>query len=388
MVIRLTHKDINEMIQRTVHAVLNESVQEAMGSAMSNKEDAIEEIVQYVAKKWELFKELNRPPVDVGTFGFNGNDSNGGKIERYVLLIPETITEKLDIADHLQINVMIENFIFDTRYLPLFGDNERGTEASTWQGGGQYSRFNKTTFKMENGRIDLTVPAILGELQTKDFHSTLYHELNHAFTGLQIKKKRKDLPDNELDHLDLTTMSRRSSNHPHRMVYFGYQQDPSLDMLRRISFGSDEGAFRDMNFIFYSVWERTERNARAESIYGDLKELGATRENFKTLYPKTQVARNIKELNILLDKLRKVSALSSIWPSAADVMNMRPRGRGEDYNRERYNEKVKERFISRTEQLLDILFRRAMKVAELYFQKRDPKPKQSRLEKYKEEHDL
>jgi hypothetical protein len=172
------------------------------------------------------------------------------------------------------------------------------------------------------------------------------------------------------------------------MVYFGYQQDPSLDMLRRISFGSDEGAFRDMNFIFYSVWERTERNARAESIYGDLKELGATRENFKTLYPKTQVSRNIKELNILLDKLRKVSALSSIWPSAADVMNMRPRGRGEDYDRERYNEKVKERFISRTEQLLDILFRRAMKVAELYFQKRDPKPKQTRLEKYKEEHDL
>ena len=378
------------MIQRTVHAVLNESVQEVMGSAMSNKEDAIEEIVQYVAKKWEQFKEFNRPPTDVGTFefkdGFKDGGANGGKIERYVLLIPDSIAEKLDIADYLQINVVIENFIFDTKYLPLFGDAERSTEAATWQGGGEYSRFNKTTFKMENGRIDLTVPAILGELQTKDFHSTLYHELNHAFTGLQIKKKRNDLPDNELDRLDLNTMSRRGLNHPHRMVYLGYQQDPALDMLRRINFGSDEEAFRDMNFIFYSVWERTERNARAESIYGDLKELGATRENFKMLYPKTQVARNIRDLSMLLDKLRKVSALSNIWPSAADVMNMRPRGRGEEYDGEKFNEKVKERFISRTEQLLDILFRRAMKVAELYFQKRDPKPKQSRLEKYKQEH--
>lgn len=378
------------MIQRAVHTVLNESVREAMSSAMSNKEDAIEEIVQYVAKQWELFKEFKKPPLDVGTFefkdGFKDGGANGGKIESYLLSIPGTITRKLGIADHLQMNVMIENFIFDTKYLPLFGDSERGTEASTWQGGDEYSRFNKTTFKMENGRIDLTVPAILGELQTKDFHSTLYHELNHAFTGLQIKKKRRDLPDYELDRLDLTTMSRRAPNHPHRTVYFGYQEDPALDMLRRISFGSDEEAFRHMNFIFYSVWERTERNARAESIYGDLKELGATRENFKTLYPKTQVARNIKELNILLDKLRKVSALSAIWDSAADVMNMRPRGRGEDYDGERFNEKVKERFISRTEQLLDILFRRAMRVAELYLQKRDPKPKQSRLEKYKQEH--
>ena len=51
-----------------------------------------------------------------------------------------------------------------------------------------------------------------------------------------------------------------------------------------------------------------------------------------------------------------------------------------------FHKVVKERFIARTEQLIDILHRKAMKVAELYLQKHEPKKEPTRLERYKQEH--
>ena len=386
-VIHLTHKDINEMVRKAVRSILSETVQEVMGSSMVDKEDAIQDIVNYVKYEWARIQEENVKPNSTDEFEFNNAPGSAGKIYTYIILIPNQLTKKLDLADEFELNVAIQNFIFDPKNLKYFGENERATEGQSYNGGGKFDRLNKTTMKMKNGRIDLIVPAVLGELQTKDMHSTLYHELNHSFTGLQIKKNVSALPDDEVDKMNMTTMSSRADNHPHERLMKGLNPDPITNFLNSITYGKYSKEYKSLNFILYAIWERTERNARAEAIYGDLKELHATRANFNQIYPQTSVARNISELNSRLDKLRKVPAYSMIWDYAATMMNMNARGKNKNLkSTEPFYEKVKERFISRSEQLLDILYRKAMKVAELYFQRNEPKKEPTRLEKYKQEH--
>ena len=380
-VIKLNRTDISEMVRRAVRSIVNESVSEVMGSAMADKEGAIEDIVNYVKYKWAEIQE-NVKPIDTGEFGFNDEPGQGGKIDKYIVMIPSQLGEKLGLADEFDINVTIMNFKFDPKFLKYFGGNERGTEGISYNGGGIFNRFNKTTFRMMNGRIDLTVPALNGELQTKDLHATLYHELNHSFTGLELKKKMSTLPDDELDQVNMTTMSQRKGNHPHLRVQKEMSPDFTRSFLNSITYGKYAEDHRAMNFIFYAIWEKTELNARAEAIYGDLKELHATRQNFKDLYPQTAVYRNIDELKTLLDNIKKVPSSSNIWDYAAETMNMKPRGKLTNS----FYEKVKERFISRTEELLNTLYKKAMKVAELYFQRHEPKPEPTRLERYKQEH--
>ena len=380
-VIKLNRTDISEMVRRAVRSIVNESVSEVMGSAMADKEGAIEDIVNYVKYKWAEIQE-NVKPIDTGEFGFNDEPGQGGKIDKYIVMIPSQLGEKLGLADEFDINVTIMNFKFDPKFLKYFGGNERGTEGISYNGGGIFNRFNKTTFRMMNGRIDLTVPALNGELQTKDLHATLYHELNHSFTGLELKKKMSTLPDDELDQVNMTTMSQRKGNHPHIRVQKEMSPDFTRSFLNSITYGKYAEDHRAMNFIFYAIWEKTELNARAEAIYGDLKELHATRQNFKDLYPQTAVYRNIDELKTLLDNIKKVPSSSNIWDYAAETMNMKPRGKLTNS----FYEKVKERFISRTEELLNTLYKKAMKVAELYFQRHEPKPEPTRLERYKQEH--
>ena len=381
-VIKLNRTDISEMVRRAVRSIVNESVSEVMGSAMADKEGAIEDIVNYVKYEWARIQEENVKPDKTGEFGFNDEPGQGGKIDTYIVLMPSQLGEKLGLADKFDINVTIMNFKFDPKFLKYFGGNERGTEGISYNGGGIFNRFNKTTFRMMNGRIDLTVPALNGELQTKDLHATLYHELNHSFTGLELKKKMSTLPDDELDQVNMTTMSQRKGNHPHIRVQKEMSPDFTRSFLNSITYGKYAEDHKAMNFIFYAIWEKTELNARAEAIYGDLKELHATRQNFKDLYPQTAVYRNIDELKTLLDNIKKVPSSSNIWDYAAEIMNMKPRGKLTNS----FYEKVKERFISRTEELLNTLYKKAMKVAELYFQRHEPKPEPTRLERYKQEH--
>ena len=381
-VIKLNRTDISEMVRRAVRSIMNESVSEVMGSAMADKEGAIEDIVNYVKYEWARIQDENVKPIDTGEFSFNNEPGQGGKVDTYVVLIPSQLGEKLGLADEFDINVAIANYKFDPKFLKYFGGNERGTEGISYNGGGIFNRFNKTTFMMMNGRIDLTVPALNGELQTKDLHATLYHELNHSFTGLELKKKMSTLPDDELDQVNMTTMSQRKGKHPHIRVQKEMSPDFARSFLNSITYGKYAEDHKAMNFIFYAIWEKTELNARAEAIYGDLKELHATRQNFKDLYPQTAVYRNIDELKTLLDSIKKVPSSSNIWDYAAETMNMKPRGKLTN----RFYQKVKERFISRTEELLNTLYKKAMKVAELYFQRHEPKPEPTRLERYKQEH--
>jgi hypothetical protein len=160
------------------------------------------------------------------------------------------------------------------------------------------------------------------------------------------------------------------------MVQRALNPDPMTDFISSLEYGPDKEKFRALNFLFYAVWETTERNARAEEMYGSLQALKATRANFREVYPQTVPYRNLKQYNELLDELKKVPDSSHIWEHAANVMNMKPSGNRHGRNPKSYSQNVKERFIKHTEELLNKLYRKAMKVAELYFQRQEEKERE------------
>lgn len=394
--VKLTHKDINEMVRRAVHAVLNESVKEAQGSIVAEKEDVIQEIVDYVEKRWERIKETNKEPDEKGTYTFNKNQSIpsfpsfDGVQENYIILVPAPLTDKLNISENFEINVAVLDYSVPQEMLKYFGQSERGTEGTSY-GGNEYNKFTRSTMKVSKSRIDMYVPAVNGELQVQGFYSTLYHELNHTASRLEIQKKHQYLDDDSLEDLHFFTASRRQSMPPHYITAATMKKSGSNGFWGLFGMGDPEleEEKRKISFIFYALWEITERNARAEAIYGDLKALKATRANFREVYPETEVCRQIHELEESIEEFEKKRTPASIWTFAAEVMNMHRRGKNTGMSfgaLKRFHNAVKERFISRSRELLDVLYKKAMKVAELYLQRTDPKPEPTRLERYKQEH--
>ena len=384
-VIKLTHNDLNEMIRRAVHSILSESVKEVMGSSMAEKDDVIQELVDYIEAEWAKIKASGQSPASVGSFSAK-EGTGSGKINNYIILAPDEITEKLGIAEEFELNIGVEDYQVAPSELNLFGPNERGTEGTTYHGkddrGHFFGEFSKPTMKIKRSRIDLYVPAINGELQTDGLYSTIYHELNHNFTSLSIKQQKLGKTDkngNEInvDILNPVSMTKRAKESPHFKVQRALRPDPLLDFMTSFEYGPDKDFHRMINFLFYAVWETTERNARAEEMYGSLQALKAKREDFKTIYPQTTVYRNLILYNEMLDNLRNVPDSSKIWLYAADVMNMRPKGTRHKNTAKSFGQNVKERFIKHTEELLDKLYHKAMKVAELYFQRQEEKEREN-----------
>ena len=384
-VIKLNRTDISEMVKRAVNSLLSESVREEMGSIAADKEDVINEIVEYVVNEWERIRREGEEPADKDTYNFKDDPSKGGEVWTYPLIVPEEITEKLGIAEEFQLNIAIRNYTVGQDRLSYFGNSERGVEGTSY-GGEEYSKFKKAKMKVTLGRIDLYVPAINGELQVKGLYSTLYHELNHNLSQLMVKIKNSDgKTDSEISKVNLMTQTKRASANPHYMVQRELRPDPLRGFLQTMSYGKYLEEFRALNFLLYGLWERTERNARAEAIYGDLSALKTTRETFKEDYKKTELCFQIAQFKELLEKVKAVPVGENFWQYAANAINMKPRG-GKENMGDDFHKVVKERFITRTEQLIDILYRKGMKVAELYLQKHGLKKEPSRLERYKQEH--
>ena len=263
-------------------------------------------------------------------------------------------------------NVAILNYTVDQDRLSYFGNSERGTEGTSY-GGEEFSKFSKTKMKVSLGRIDLHVPAVNGELQVKGLYSTLYHELNHNLSQLMVKIKNSEgKTDSEISKMNLMTQTRRAKANPHFTTQRELRPDPLRGLLQSMMYGKYIEEYKALNFLLYALWERTERNARAEAIYGDLTALKTTRETFSADYKKTEVYHQIEQFKDLLSKVKSVPTGENLWEYAANTINMRPRGEKQSMGDD-FHKAVKERFISRTEQLIDILYRKAMKVAELYF---------------------
>lgn len=383
-VIKLNRNDLSEMIRRAVNSLLSESVREEMGSISAGKENVIGEIVEYITNEWERIKREGKEPDDKDTYNINDDPNKSGDVWSYSLIVPKEITEKIGIAEEFNLNVTILSYTVSQDNLSYFGNSERGTEGASYAGR-DYSNFKKTKMKVALGRIDLQVPAINGELQVKGLYSALYHELNHNLSQLIVKIKNSDgKTDSEISKINLLTQSKRANANPHFTVQRELNPDPFRGVLQSITYGKYEEEFRALNFILYGLWERTERNARAEAIYGDLTALKTTRDTFREDYKKTDLHSQISQFREILEQVKDVPLGEKLWDYAARLINMKPRD-GKEIMSDDFHAAVKDRFVTRTEQLIDILYRKGMKVAELYLQKHGPQKEPTKLERYKQE---
>ena len=384
-IIKLNRSDLAEVVKRTVRSVMNESVSEAMGSIMAGKEDVIREIVDYIKHEWERIQVDNDTPVDSGTFGQGKSNTPVGTYATYKFTVPNKITSQLGIAEYFELNVTIENYVTTPAVIAGFSQGDRNTGGASY-GGPEYSQYLKPKMRVFRSKIDLTVPAFNYELQERGLVSAIYHELNHNKTQLMTKINKRDrFSDEQLNNTTLFSMSRRKNENPHFTVARSMRPDPINAWLQNSMYKSYLEQFKALNFLFYGLWETTERNARAEAIYGDLMAFDSKRENFKTDYPKTELYYQIERFKELLAEVSKVPSDTEVWFYAAEVMNMK-RNRTQDGRK--FYEEVKQRFIKRTNELIDVLYKKGMKVAEYYYQEHEPKKEKSRLEKYKEEHGL
>lgn len=398
-VIKLTYNDINEMVQQAVRSVLNESVKEVQGSIMAGKEDIVQEILDYIKNQWELKKENGEAPVSQGKYTYDdGKTVFTGRQDDYIILIPASLTKKLGIAESFDINIAVNDFEVPEDKLQYFDGLMRGSEGTSY-GGPEYSQYIRSEKMVTKGRIDIYVPSINGELQTQGLASTMYHELNHGASRLSLQTKHEDLPDDELNKMGFFSATRRAGNdNPHYVTSYEMsdQNDNPLAQLFGMFVSPQDKEVKEwkkkISSVFYAIWETTERNARAEGLYGELTVLKPTRENFREVWQKTQLCQQIKGLNELINEFEQIptdplSYLSRVWHYAAGVMNMKRRGKNispRTNATRRYYDAIKERFLSRSREYLDILYKKAMKVAELYFQRREPEKQPGRLQQYKD----
>lgn len=376
-VIRITRDDLSEMIHRVIRSMLNETVDEVMGSIVAEKEDAITDTIKYIELIWNYIKKEDFEPDKIADFGMFGQDTKVGKVYTYEIVLPNEITDKLGVAEDFTLKVTIKNYVFDVKGLiRYFGRSDRGTAGATYLS--QKERFNKVKKIAKEREIELIVPAVDGELQVNGIYSTLYHELNHSFSHTQTKIKKADqLDDDELESVNLMTMTRRRNN-PHFTTQRELNPSPERILLQKTTYGPYSNLYMGLNYLFYGLWETTERNARAESIYGDLSAMKSTRESFvrNNEYKSTSAYEQIESFKELLRMLKDVPVDNPMWTYAARMMNMNPRGKNKEYDshERKFLEAVKKRFITRSEELIKILYKKSMKVAELYFQRQEEKP--------------
>ena len=377
-IVRITENDIRKMVESAVRAVLKESVDEKMGSALGGKSSVIKEIIDKIADFWNNSAKQTLKPESTGSFKFK-DGNGGGTYEKYTFKLPNEILEPLDLAEDFLFVVNITDYTVPDKYLSKFGGSGKATEGST-NFHPLLLKLAKPSFKFKISSAELKIPAFNGVLQTEGVYPSMYHELSHVNTNLQIGLKSGE---------GLNTFTAKKTkvtdlaDTQHAKVMRSLNDDGMVDFMRRLQFGSDYEYFRKINFIFYSIWEITEKNARAESMYGDMQALGITRDTFKEKYPKTETYRTITELSDMIKELENAPDDSSIWQYAADIMKMNPRYEGVKTGK--FLSKVKERFISHSKELLEELRRKAMKVAEYYLQQNEPKQGLSRLERYKKE---
>lgn len=393
--VKLTQRDINEMIRRTVHSVLNEggyapimeSMGEERGSIMAGREDIIQSIMNDIKEKWEEIKKNHAQPVDSGEVEYNDRERHiSFKCRQDIYVLMAGTNEKannLNVAKDFVFNVGVFDYVMPKDKEKLFDISQRAANGTTY-GGGNYNKFSRNDDMVKHGRIDIEAVSVNGELQTRQLYSTIYHELNHIASHLEVQKKHKYLDDGQIDKINLISATRRKIP-AHYIIARGLHPDPATELIGNL-FGDPvlPEAKKRMTYVFYSVWETTERNARAEALYGELKELNPKREDFKTVWPETELHRQLTELKGMVDYLKNVPAsLRQLWDFAATAMNMQRRGKNNKSTHgatERFYAAVKERFIERSEAYLEEMFRKGMKVATLFFDRKEERERKKKEE--------
>lgn len=343
------------MIANTV-GILLESADEKSGVIMAEKENEIQEIIDYICQWWAAAKGDVSKMVDRGNIGIAGDD-NVGTVDLYRFSVPNHITKKLDVALNHEFEVFIKDLHFDmNKYGQYIGHAERSTNGTSY-GGEDYTRFIKPQMKFSESKIDVTVPAINGQLQLQGLYVTLYHELNHNVSTLRINQKG-------FEGRSVGDMNRRNNYDRHVNMMQALNPHPFVHFGRRIQYG-ENGAevLHMMIFMIYGLWETTERNARAESLYGDLLYMKSTPETFEEDFKKTDVYYCIEQFKDFIRTGQAFDDNSSMWKEIANLTGHKNANYADPAS-------VKRRFLKRSQELVNILYQKAMKVAKFYFQKK------------------
>ena len=109
--------------------------------------------------------------------------------------------------------------------------------------------------------------------------------------------------------------------------------------------------------MVYGLWETTERNARAESLYGELYHMQSTPETFERDFKTTDVNYCINQFDEFIQLGETIPETSDIWREVGQLVG------GSD------PKAVKRKFLNRSRELNKILYQKAMKVAKYYFDK-------------------
>ena len=361
-VVCLTENDLRKMVQSTVSRVLCESADEVRGSMMAEKENEIGELVKYISQWYEQAK--TGTPHKTGSFRLPGTGEDSGIAKVYEFIVPTSLSAKLGISDNFEIFIHIIDYTVPKQYLGYFGFNERETTGRSF-GGPDFTKFNKTTIKFEQSLIDLVVPSINGELQLRGLYATLYHELNHAGTTLNISKKAfakgyddmigKSLPD------AANKRSRGECRHGKIQISLS-PPNPATKFIHQFNYGPDYEKFRAANFLLYSLWETTELNALAEEMYGELQHANITEDQFEEFYKGSSLCHAIKQSRELLNNVMEADDDSSIWNYIGYMIHEKSRGR------------AKKRFAYWTSELIKKLYKKGMRIAKLYFDRHRKAP--------------
>ena len=307
-------------------------------------------------------------------------------VEQYVIFVPQIFTYDLGVANDFELTVQINNFLLNSQALSSFSYGDRTTEGQAHLGG-MYSKFSRSSLRLKNGSMTLIVPAVNGELQVRGIYNALYHELNHIETSRQVKVKHQYLPDSELNDLSVISANRRTKS-GERLTRFAVQDSMRQDnryegFLTQLEYGRYYEAFRTANFLFYALWEQTERNARVEGLYGDLKYFKATRENINEILPQTELYRDISSFKKYLEEIEEVPTNDvngiRFWAYVSNIISMNMLStREKPGSNKNFFEQVKKRFVNRSRELIDEMYRKGMRIVELYFERQGARDKAGR----------
>ena len=236
-VIRLSESDIRQMVVDAVR-LLRESADEKKGIAMAGKEDVIREIVDCIRNWWEGDHEdclVGKVPIQ-GPFD--------GMSYGYLFIIPKDLSRRLGIAENMEIQARVVNYVIE-KGMDHVGDAEYSVNGRS-DFSPQYMMYNRPTMTFEKGCIELDIPAINGRIKYEALSSTLYHELNHEKTNLQLARNGNE--GSFVSHMS----KRRNMVGVRNNVYSVLRpENPFIDMVQRVMYGSDLPLLRKMNHLIY-----------------------------------------------------------------------------------------------------------------------------------------
>jgi hypothetical protein len=345
-VITLKESDLHRIIKNTVTRLL-ESTDEKSGVIMAEKENEIKEIVDYISNWWEKRRKMppdGSNPVSAGT-------QEVGMISFYEGWVAPEVVAKLGIAETHEMTFTIRDMTIDMdKYGHMLSFPDRATGGASY-GSDEFMQYQRPSMKFLKSRIELTIPAFNGKLELQGLYSTLYHELNHNMTNLRINQYG-------FYGKSLANMNRDRVPDKHINMMRALNPEPWTEMGRMIMYGPEgTDKLRAMIFMVYGLWETTERNARAESLYGELYHMRSTPESFEEDFKKTDVYYCIQQFREFVDLGETIPETSNIWGEVGQLVG------GTD------TKAVKRRFLKRSRELIDILYQKAMKVAKYYFNK-------------------